>query len=189
MYVADGLVVHAELPATGIVEESLASFESKYSSQGILYRRIGKPGVMIIGHSPIDLVVTDPHGHMISKGFCLVDSAEYLEEDLDGDGELEDFVLIGLGVVGDYSIQIIPQEGALPEETYSLWVGVGDQSSWLAQSVAISASPSGGYEFHSDVPEPGSLAFFVLGASVFLRRGRPPRAFNWAVREKRHGSQ
>lgn len=176
MYVGDDVVVHAELPATGIVEESLTSFELKYSGQGILYRRIGKPDVMIIGHSPIDLVVTDPYGHIVSKGLCSLDCAEYLESDLDGNRELEDYVLIGLGTIGDYTVQVIPQEGASPEEMYSLWLGVGDQSGWLAQGVAISEIPSAGYEFHSDVPEPATLCFLCTGTIAMLLRRKSVRA-------------
>jgi cell wall-associated NlpC family hydrolase len=172
MFVGDDLVVHAEHPTTGIVEESLGSFESKYGSRGICYRRVGKHDVVIVAHSPVDLLVTDPDGLLVSKELCSLPSADYFEYDLDGDGDLEDLVLIGLGRIGDYTVSILPQAGSSPDDTFSLWLAAGSDTRWLAQDVRLEEAPQGGYQFYSSVPEPYSLGLLVLGSVALLRLWR-----------------
>jgi peptidoglycan/xylan/chitin deacetylase (PgdA/CDA1 family) len=98
---------------------------------------------------PVDLIITDPDGLVLSKQENQIPGASYEEADIDGDGDLDDEFFIPEPKIGDYSIQVIQQLGALPEDTYSLEVGVGEQVIVLANNAPISEIPAGGYAIRS----------------------------------------
>ena len=178
MFVGDGMVVDARGPTNGgvIMLESLEEAETLYSGMAIYPRRIGKPELVLVAHSPVDLIITDPQGRIVSRDTCDMPYADYFEFDMDGDGELEDMISIGLGRIGNYTVQVVPEAGASPDESYSLWLANGNEVTWLAQDVAISDIPSGGYVFYCTVPEAGTVAMIVpavLGfAGIAVRRTR-----------------
>ena len=112
--------------------------------------------VSVIGNSPIDLIVTDPEGRRIGKEIQEIPKAHYLEADIDGDGELEDEIVIFDGMVGNYFIEVIPEPNANPNDTYSLFF-VGDaDTTVLAQDVALQDIPSEPYnmDYTTHVSEP-----------------------------------
>jgi len=89
------------------------------------------------------------------------------------DGEYEDYVIISAGKIGDYAVRVVPESGALPENTYSLEFLASDTSGWLAKDVQIVDIPAGSYEFYSDVPEPSALFLLALGCLALIRHTRP----------------
>jgi hypothetical protein len=57
-------------------------------------------------YSPVDIIVTDPSGHTISKQVNDIPQATYTEADLDGDGDLDKLVLIVNPIGGDYVVTL-----------------------------------------------------------------------------------
>lgn len=78
--------------------------------------------ITIFGHSPIDLEVTDPNGNSITKQTNDINGAVYGEDDLNRDGELNDWVTLTKPIAGEYIINAIPEPGADPSDTYSIEV-------------------------------------------------------------------
>ncbi len=98
-------------------------------------------------YCPVDLVVTDPADRAISKDSSAIPSAIYMEMDLDGDGDPDDRVFISDPLVGDYSIEVIPEPGADPLDTYTLDVRYGNELLRLAEDVMIHDIPAQPYTF------------------------------------------
>jgi hypothetical protein len=96
---------------------------------------------------PVDLVITDPGDRTIRKGLSTIPSAIYIEMDLDGDGYMDDRVFVSDPLVGDYSIEVIPELDADPLDTYTLDVSFGDGSVRLADDVRICEIPVQPYNF------------------------------------------
>lgn len=97
--------------------------------------------LFIKGLSPVDLEVTDPEGRIINKSISTIPSASYTEEDLDGDGDLDDKVLIPDPITGVYSIEIIPEPGSASTDTYTLDISYGSYTARLAENVMIQDIP------------------------------------------------
>jgi hypothetical protein len=98
-------------------------------------------------YCPVDLVVTDPGDRAISKDASAIPSAIYIEMDLDGDGDLDARVFVADPLVGDYSIEVVPEQGADPLDTYTLDVSYGNESARLAEDVRIHDIPAQPYSF------------------------------------------
>ena len=91
--------------------------------------------------------------------------------DTDGDGEIDDVVLIPKAKFGDYLVTVIPQDGAQPGDTFSLDVMMGGTVWHLARDVRIADIPSEPYVF-SVVPEPASMFVMAIGTVALLMRRR-----------------
>ena len=100
-------------------------------------------------YSPVDLTITDPDGLILSKQESEIPGATYEEIDIDEDGELDDLFAIPERKTGDYLIQIIPEPGASPTDTYSLEVSAGGVTLMLADNAQIGDIPSQGYIIRS----------------------------------------
>jgi hypothetical protein len=72
--------------------------------------------------SPIDMVITNPGGDIISKEINEIEGAFYTEFDFDSDGDLEDQILIPDSIFGQYQIQVVPDSTAEPADSFSLYV-------------------------------------------------------------------
>lgn len=94
---------------------------------------------------PVDLQVVDPDGLVIDKGSNAIELASYIEKDLDGDGDLDDMVVIRSPKLGDYRITVIPEQGAPSSETFSLWVTANDTTITLAHDVKLGDIPAEPY--------------------------------------------
>ncbi len=94
---------------------------------------------------PVDLLVADPNGRKISKTVSEVPNASYAEVDIDGD--IGDRIIIPDPLIGKYSIQVIPEPGALPTETYTLDAIHSYGSVRLAENVQIKDLPAEPYAF------------------------------------------
>jgi len=101
--------------------------------------------------SPVDLIVTDPEGFTLTKEVGEVAGMFYLEFDMDGDGELEDMILSGQLKMGDYQITVLPEPGASPTDTFTLFVRGLDAITILAENVSISDIPTEPYIVSSTV--------------------------------------
>jgi murein DD-endopeptidase MepM/ murein hydrolase activator NlpD len=95
--------------------------------------------------SPIDLVVTDPDGTVLTKDVGEVPGMFYVEFDIDGDGELDDTVTVWDPKIGDYSITLIPEPGALPTDDFTLEASANGTTILLADHAQISEIPTDPY--------------------------------------------
>lgn len=98
---------------------------------------------------PINLLITDPDGLVLSKSVNAIPGAVYRELDFDHDGDLDDAFMIPKRKMGGYSIGVIPEPNALPTDTYSLEVIVNGQTMVLAEDVQIQDIPTQPYEIES----------------------------------------
>jgi len=99
----------------------------------------------IDGLCPIDLNVIDAEGHFINKTNCNIPGAIYTEEDLDGDGDLDDKVFIPGALDGLYTIEVIPEPGSDPTDTFSLRTTYNGVTYYLTEDVMIKDIPPEGY--------------------------------------------
>ena len=86
---------------------------------------------------------------LIDKGSNEIAGATYLEMDINGDNETNDYVFIPKRKIGDYQITIIPEPNAEPTDTYTLKISAGDTTIVLAEYVSISDIPTEPYVFES----------------------------------------
>jgi subtilisin-like proprotein convertase family protein len=100
--------------------------------------------------SPIDIIIIDPDGYLISKNLIEIEeTATYLEDDLDGDGDLDDQICITDRKVGNYIISVVPESNALSTDTYSLRAMIDGQTMVLAEDVQIQDIPAEPYRVES----------------------------------------
>lgn len=110
----------------------------------------------VIGNSPIDLVVIDPNGSKISKDTIETVGASYIEADFNLDGEFEDVAYINNPEIGIYQIFVLPEPGALPTDTYSLYTVTNGDTTIVVEDALIMDIPPSPYEsdyFKSIDPE------------------------------------
>ena len=107
----------------------------------------------INGLSPIDIIVTDPDGLTISKEVNEIPGATYIEVDLNRDGDPDDQITIPYRKIGNYSITVIPEPDASPDDTYTLEITINGQTIVLAEDVLISDIPDQPYLIESTATE------------------------------------
>ena len=105
--------------------------------------------LIIGGMCPIDLEVTDPDGLVINNSSNSIPDAQYIEQDIDGDGELDDFVIIPYPKQGDYDIQVIPEPEANPGDTFTLTITAKGTTIIIAEETQVSDIPSEPYTVES----------------------------------------
>jgi len=103
---------------------------------------------MVIGHSPIDIIVTDPDGLTISKQQNEIPDSTYVEMDINGDGDMDDIIAISYLKIGNYFVTVEPEPGAEPTATYTLKVLGKDATIILAENVSVSQIPTEPYVFN-----------------------------------------
>jgi len=96
---------------------------------------------------PADLKVTDPMNRITSKTISEIPDSTYEETDLNSDGELDDQIYIPEALEGEYTIVVLPESGASPNDNFSLSVDFADESYYLAEGVNISYIPENPYSF------------------------------------------
>lgn len=115
--------------------------------------------------SPVDITVTDPEGITITPDTFIQTDEEYLREvpgelyyseaELGEDGRPKDIVYWFKNKVGEYHVDVIPEEGTVPTDTYSLEFTIGDNIIKLAEDVPIREIPVAGY--YVEVKEGGEI--------------------------------
>ena len=96
-------------------------------------------------NSPVDVVVRDPSGGLISKSSSNIDLAQY-EEIEDEGGNFHDVVTFAVAAPGQYSIEVIPEPGASPSDTFSITMERNGATTVLADNVQV-GSISGPFNF------------------------------------------
>jgi hypothetical protein len=105
-------------------------------------RKLNNKSVVITGLCPIDLKVTDNEGNIISKDANEIPGATYVEEDLDGDGDLDDEIIIPEPNTGAYFIQVIPDSNADPNAPVTLTIEDHGNATILLDEVPVSELPT-----------------------------------------------
>ena len=118
-----------------------------------------RKNIDFIAHSPVDLIVTDPDGFIISKDSIKIPEAFYLEYDFDEDGYPDDFIGITARKIGNYLITVIPEPDANITDTYTLEVSTEYTTRVLAENVSICDIPTEPYVFEV-------IIYFDTGASA-----------------------
>jgi len=72
--------------------------------------------------SPVHLVISDPDGLVVSREAPEVAGMYYMVYDCNGDGDLDDVVVLPELKTGLYTIRVIPEPGVDPHDVYSLVV-------------------------------------------------------------------
>jgi len=99
--------------------------------------------------SPADLNVTDPDGFSIDKESMGISGAIYGEDDLDDDGDPDDWIGLPERKIGNYLMTVLPEPDAAPTDTYTLEVSTEDTTTVLAENVSVSEIPTEPYIFES----------------------------------------
>lgn len=105
--------------------------------------------------SPADIAVTDPDGLVINKQKNEIPGATYVEADFNGDGDLDDIIVIPDRKIGDYLVTVTPEPDAAPTDIYTLlfWPETEEEPFVLAENVQISNIPSQPYIVRSTETE------------------------------------
>lgn len=89
---------------------------------GAAFFPLYKKAIVIRGHSPIEIEVTDPLGRKVTSHSNEIPGAFYLDLDLNLEGESEQIVIVPLdSTIGDCMIQISAKPGADPSAPYSAY--------------------------------------------------------------------
>jgi len=107
----------------------------------------GRNAMIVHAECPVDLRVTDPDGLVIDKQSSQIPGATYTEEDLNGDGDPDDEIVIPDRKPGNYSIKVIPEPRAKLTDTYALEISTGGETKVLAEDTEINDLPDQAYVF------------------------------------------
>ena len=137
---------------------------------------------------PVDVSIIDPDGFMINNQKNEIPGAYYTEEDINGDSDLDDLIMIPDRKIGDYKITVTREPDAEDTDTYTLEVSAGDTTIVLAEKVPISEIPDQPYIIESTeegiedktppaepIPEFTTIAIpvaAILGLVFLFRRRR-----------------
>lgn len=124
--------------------------------------------LVFLGLSPINLQVQSPSGSIFKKGQVLPEGVFYYEADFDGDGDLEDEIIIQNPEVGNYQVSVTPESGASPTETYSLAAIQHDITSYLARNIQVNSIPSSPYLFASTALPPDVAKTEVIPSTWYF---------------------
>ena len=98
-------------------------------------------------YSNVDLRVTDPMGRSIGPGVSTIPGAVYLESDFSMFTDRKDVIVIDDPLPGTYTVEVIPEAGALPGDRFSLVTtdrSTGEvRRNVLALDQVIPATPQG----------------------------------------------
>jgi len=120
---------------------------------------LGEESRFVTANSPVDLEVIDPIGNVLSKETVQIDSGVYFEAETDADGTDEDWIMIPSGKPGGYTVDVVAEDDASPDETYSLgWVS-DSRETIFAEDETIENIPDSGYEENRRRVLAGDLTF------------------------------
>jgi hypothetical protein len=86
---------------------------------------------------PVDIQVIDPNGKIVDKFRNEIWGAKYIEQDFNGDGSIDDKIIIPNPRIGNYTVLIIPEPGADPADVYTLKVINGETPLVITQNAPI----------------------------------------------------
>ena len=101
-------------------------------------------GFGVITLCPVDLRVIDPDGLIVDKVLNEIDGASYFEGDIDGDGSIDDRIIIPVRKVGEYTVLVLPESNPDPDDKnmYTLKAMVSNETILLAEDVPIGTPDS-----------------------------------------------
>ena len=129
-------------PAPSGSNPDIGAYENKLDKP-----KTSKEDLIIQVLCPVDLAITDPNGKTITKSTSEIPLGSYMEIDLNGDGDMDDLITILNPIAGQYYIQVIPEQDAPPNDTYTLQVLFGDKILTIADNELIENIPIDGYTF------------------------------------------
>jgi len=196
--VAEGLYANGEIEGVGTVLGNnfynCLNPNKKYPSMAATLKVDGYDGVLmsvepkrpmaltVTTHSPVDIKVIDPLGREVSKDVIEVEGAEFIELDMDMDDDLEQLIIVPMdSTLGDCQVIITAQEGANPNDTFSV---IADYTYYqeplvLADNLPISEVPTSPLSSQTFVNRaPGN--FGLVTADNVLLTGFPC-ALNWSA--------
>ncbi|MBD3183368.1 T9SS type A sorting domain-containing protein [Candidatus Poribacteria bacterium] len=103
--------------------------------------------LIIQSFSPVDLIVTDPCMKTIDLNNSEIPRAVYKQTQAGA----VDSIFIPDAIMGNYSIKVIPEPGADPNDTYKLEVTRGNESVILAQDAKIQDIPEEPYVYFNSI--------------------------------------
>ncbi len=125
------------------------------------------------GYCPVTLKVTAPDGQYIDINSNLINGAEYIVDDFDGDGYLDNRVFIPETTDGEYKVDVIPTEDAKPEDSYTLIVRAENQEIVYADSVKIQEIPVVPYSYiytsNHEIEENKELNIYSIGNQIYIQ--------------------
>jgi len=140
---------------------------------------------------PVDLSITDPDGLVLNKQDSQILGSVYEEVDTDGDGEVEDLFAILDPKIGDYKIQVIPEPNALPTDTYSLEVGVNNETIVLADNVQVNEAPTQPYTIESTNTKEFYIWHYIFedsfGRGTTLKINTEDKSFKFTTTSQDYG--
>jgi hypothetical protein len=116
-----------------------SSYNASGSSWGtyLEYYRVPQTYLEFIAECPVDIQVIDPLGRIVDKFRSEIWGAKYIESDFNGDGSIDDKIIIPNPRVGNYTVLVIPEPGADPADTYTLKVINGEDPLIITQNAPI----------------------------------------------------
>jgi cell wall-associated NlpC family hydrolase len=179
-------VVHAASKNLGI--KSGVKDEMKTSTGFVGFRKLKSDAAIAMaakGHSPIHLALTDPDGNTIDHNTVIPSDEEYRREapgglfyeiyGMDENGYPEPIIYSPLLKSGTYTIAVVPIEGALPDQTYSLEFTAGDKTIVLAKDAPLNEVPPTGYAVDVNMQEGTVTVVKTLDtiADTYVKSGTP----------------
>jgi hypothetical protein len=116
-----------------------SSYNASGSSWGtyLEYYRVPQTYLEFIAECPVDIQVIDPLGRIVDKFRNEIWGAKYIEQDFNGDGSIDDKIIIPNPRQGNYTVLVIPEPGADSVDTYTLKVINGDTPLIITQNAPI----------------------------------------------------
>ncbi|MFC1572684.1 right-handed parallel beta-helix repeat-containing protein [Candidatus Eisenbacteria bacterium] len=118
--------------------------------------------------SPIDVVIVGPEGDSLSKTVRDIPRSMYVEEDVSDPDIWEDAAALYRPATGWYAVLAVPEESAQPEDTFSLIVVSGPDTTVLASDEPIGTIST----------EPYYVFIGALASYVDVKPGSCPNSVN-----------
>jgi len=104
-----------------------------------------------------DLVIIDSEGKVLCKEFSQIIGGTYTEVDLNGDGSPDDIAVLP-AATSDYTINIVPDTDATPDDTFTLTMANLGIYFNLVKDLHFSDTPEHGYGLQASMPPTDSIA-------------------------------
>jgi hypothetical protein len=116
-----------------------SSYDASGSAWGtyLEYYRVPQTYLEFIVDCPVDIQVIDPLGRIVDKMHSEIQGAQYIEQDFNGDGSIDDKIIIPNPRQGNYTALVIPEPGADPSDIYTLKVINSETSLIITQNAPI----------------------------------------------------
>ena len=144
--------------ATGFTTYGLGGYQAItgiYVPTNALLGTGGEITVAMYSHG--DLVMIDPEGRIVCKEFSELLGGRYIEVDLNGDGVLDDVIILPPTATIDYTIDIVPDETATPDDTFTLTMASLGIYFNLVRGLSFPDVPEHGFGLQSSMPPTDSI--------------------------------